>query len=95
MRKLHGPAFSLHTLHLQGNQLNSLDHVINSLIGCRKLKELTLAQYGEANPVCEIPGYRSSILKALKMIEILDGLDRNGKPAAARDSVFSIPGTVI
>ena len=95
LKKLHGPAFSLRSLYLHGNQLNSLDHVINCLTGCRMLKELTMSQYGEANPVCEISAYRSNILAALKPLEVLDGLDRTGKPAAIRDDVFSIPGKIL
>ena len=59
------------------------------------LKELTLSQYGEANPVCELSTYRSSVLATLKKLEVLDGLDRTGKPAATRDDVFSIPGTIL
>ena len=94
LKKLHGPGFSLQTLYLQGNQLNSLDHVINSVTGCVALKELTLSQYGESNPVCELAGYRSSLLAALKMLEILDGFDQSGNPAAVRDNVLSIPGTI-
>ena len=58
------------------------------------LKELALSQYGEANPVCEIPGYRSSILRALKTLEVLDGLDQSGNQAAVRDNLWSIPGTI-
>lgn len=88
LKKLHGPAFNLRSLYLHGNQLTSLDHVITCLIGCRMLKDLTLSQYGEANPVCEIPTYRSSVFTALKALEVLDGLDRTGKPAAIRDNVF-------
>ena len=95
LKNLHGPGFSLRTLYLQGNQLNSLDHVINSLAGCVILKELTLSQYGEANPVCEMADYRSSLLVALRMLEILDGFDRSGNSAATRDSVLSIPGNII
>ncbi|KAJ7376666.1 leucine rich repeat [Desmophyllum pertusum] len=91
LKKLHGPAFTLSGLYLHGNQLSSLDHVINCLTGCRMLKELTLSQYGEANPVCELSAYRSSVLATLKKLEVLDGLDRTGKPAATRDDVFSIP----
>ncbi|XP_015774024.1 PREDICTED: leucine-rich repeat and coiled-coil domain-containing protein 1-like [Acropora digitifera] len=91
LRKLHGPSFSLCTLYLQGNQLSSLDHVINSLNGCLSLKELTLSQYGEANPVCELPDYRSRLFTSLKSIQILDGLDHSGNPAASRDSLFIIP----
>ena len=94
LTKLHGPGFSLQTLYLQGNQLSSLDHVINSLIGCKMLKELALSQYGEANPVCEIPSYRSSILRALKALEVLDGLDQSGNQTAVRDNLWSIPGTI-
>jgi len=88
LKKLHGPAFNLRNLYLHGNQLTSLDHVISCLIGCRMLKELTLSQYGEANPVCEISAYRSGVLTALKTLEVLDGLDRTGKPGATRDNVF-------
>ena len=94
LTKLHRPGFSLQTLYLQGNQLSSLDHVINSLIGCKMLKQLTLSQYGEANPVCEIPGYSTSILRALKALEVLDGLDQSGNQAAVRDNLWSIPGTI-
>ena len=57
------------------------------------LKDVTLSQYGEANPVCEIPTYRSSVLAALKTLEVLDGLDQTGKPAAIRDNVFT--GTIL
>ncbi|KAL9975413.1 hypothetical protein ACROYT_G012573 [Oculina patagonica] len=90
LKKLHGPAFSLKGLYLHGNQLSSLDQIINCLNGCRMLKELTMSQYGESNPVCEMSAYRSSILTALKTLEVLDGLDRAGKPAATRDDAFSI-----
>jgi len=87
-KKLHGPAFNLRNLYLHGNQLTSLDHLISCLVGCRMLKELTLSLYGEANPVCEISAYQSSVLTGLKTLEVLDGLDRRGKPAATRDNVF-------
>ena len=95
LKKLHVPAFSLKSLYLHGNQLSSLDHVINCLSGCRKLKELTMSQYGEANPVCEISAYQSSILTAIRSLEVLDGLDRTGKAAATRDDVFTIPGKIL
>ena len=72
--------------------MSSLDHVINSLNGCLSLKELTLSQYGEANPVCELPDYRSRLFTSLKSIQILDGLDHSGNPAASRDGLFIIPG---
>lgn len=91
LKKIHGSSFSLRTLYLHGNQLSSLDHFINCLAGCRILKELTLSLYGEANPVCEIPDYRSSVLASLKNVEVLDGLDRTGKLAATRDRMFDIP----
>lgn len=91
LRKLHGPGFSLRTLYLQGNQLSSLDHVINSLNGCLSLKELMLSQYGEANPVCETSDYTSTLFTELKVIQILDGLDRSGNPASSKDRLFNIP----
>lgn len=59
------------------------------------LQELTLSLYREANPVCEIPDYRPSVLASLKNLEVLDGQDRTGKPAATRDSVLDIPGWIL
>lgn len=91
LKKIHGSSFSLRSLYLHGNELSSLNHLINCLAGCRMLQELTLSLYGEANPVCEIPDYRSSVLASLKNLEVLDGQDRTGKPAATRDSVLDIP----
>lgn len=95
LKKIHGSSFSLQSLYLHGNELSSLDHLINCLAGCRMLQELTLSLYGEANPVCEIPDYQSSVLASLKNLEVLDGQDRTGKPAATRDSVLDIPGWIL
>lgn len=95
LKKIHGSSFSLRSLYLHGNELSSLDHLINCLAGCRMLQELTLSLYGEANPVCEIPDYRSGVLASLKNLEVLDGQDRTGKPAATRDSVLDIPGWIL
>ena len=95
LKKIHGSSFSLRSLYLHGNELSSLDHLINCLAGFRMLQELTLSLYGEANPVCEIPDYRSSVLASLKNLEVLDGQDRTGKPAATRDSVLDIPGWIL
>ncbi|KAK2572918.1 Leucine-rich repeat and coiled-coil domain-containing protein 1 [Acropora cervicornis] len=52
LRKLHGPSFTLCNLYLQGNQLAPYIVRFILLSGCLSLKELTLSQYGEANPVC-------------------------------------------
>ncbi|XP_031569336.1 leucine-rich repeat and coiled-coil domain-containing protein 1-like [Actinia tenebrosa] len=90
-KDLHGSAYCISHVYLHGNTLSSLDHVINSLVGCIKLKELSFELNGDCNPLCKIPGYRSSIMSALRGLEILDGLNRNGQPATVQDEVHDIP----
>ena len=92
LKEMHGASCSLTSLYLHGNQLTSLDHVLNCLVGCTKLKELSLMQYGEDNPICVVPGYRSSLLTAMRGLEVLDGLDRAGKPAAIQEGLQDVPG---
>ena len=95
LKSLHGPGFSLTFLYLHGNQLRSLDHVINCTVGCHNLKELSLSRYGESNPVCENVGYRTKVLAALKMLDVLDGLDRFGNLSATKGGLFSFPGMIV
>jgi leucine-rich repeat/coiled-coil domain-containing protein 1 len=92
IKDLHGPGYCISHVYFHGNKLSSLDHVINSLIGCVKLKELSFELYGDSNPLCNVQGYRPSLLSAMRGLEVLDGLDRNGQPAAVHDEVHDIPG---
>jgi len=92
-KDLHGSSYSISHVYLHGNQLASLEHVIHSLIGCVNLKDLTLELYGDNNPVCDLKEYRSSLLSAMRSLEVLDGLDRDGKPATAVHRESDNPGT--
>jgi len=91
-KDLHGPVYGISHIYLHGNQLSSLEHVINSLVGCVKLKELSFELYGDGNPVYNVRGYRSSLLSTIRGLEVLDGLDREGKPAIVSNQVHDIPG---
>lgn len=91
-KDLHGSSYNISHICLHGNQLASLEHVINSLIGCVKLKDLTLELYGDGNPVCDLKGYRGTVLSAMRSLEVLDGMDRDGRPATAHCQDYEIPG---
>lgn len=92
LKDLHGSAHCISHVYLHGNRMSSLDHVIKSLVGCIKLKELSFELNGDYNPLCTIPGYRYNVLSALRGLEVLDGLDRSGQPATVQDEVHNIPG---
>ncbi|CAB4004917.1 Leucine-rich repeat and coiled-coil domain-containing 1 [Paramuricea clavata] len=73
-----GPS-CLATLHLQGNQIQSIDHIIDCLDDFNNLKDLVFSQNEDTNPVCNHPKYRSLLLSMLGKIEALDGFDRSGQ----------------
>ena len=72
-----GPS-CLATLYLQGNQIQSIDHIIDSLSDFDTLKDVVLSHNEDTNPVCNHPKYRSLVLSMLDKIEVLDGFDRSG-----------------
>lgn len=69
----------LTTLYLQGNQVASIDHVINCLDDHHQLKYVVFVQNSNSNPVCCHPKYRSLVLSMLSNLEILDGYNRSGQ----------------
>ncbi|XP_034039212.1 leucine-rich repeat and coiled-coil domain-containing protein 1 [Thalassophryne amazonica] len=90
---LHGTEYKLKHLSLQGNLLDHIDHLLQSLLGLQGLREVTLSQNGRDNPVCQSPGYREVVMQSLQQISVLDGLNRLGNPSPAGiNSPCDIPG---
>uniref|UniRef100_UPI003AABFE1F leucine-rich repeat and coiled-coil domain-containing protein 1 n=1 Tax=Centroberyx gerrardi TaxID=166262 RepID=UPI003AABFE1F len=90
---LHGTEYKLKHLSLHSNHLDSINHLLQCMLGVQSLREVTLSQDGIDNPVCSLPGYREVVMQSLPQISVLDGLDRLGNPAAlGEDSPGDIPG---
>lgn len=53
---LHGTEYKLKHLSLHGNRLDSIDHLMQCLLGLQGLRDVTLSQDGGDNPVCSSPG---------------------------------------
>ncbi|XP_071820729.1 leucine-rich repeat and coiled-coil domain-containing protein 1-like isoform X3 [Apostichopus japonicus] len=92
LRKLWGPSYQLRSLELQGNNLTSVEDLIQSLRGLQCLEELTLEKDGSSNPVCQMYGYRTALFNALPQLKILDGRDRRGQIMTKEISLNDIPG---
>ncbi|KAM3838221.1 leucine-rich repeat and coiled-coil domain-containing protein 1 [Diretmus argenteus] len=90
---LHGAEYRLKHLSLHSNRLDSINHLLQCMLGVQSLREVTLSQDGKDNPVCSLPGYREIVMQSLPQISILDGLDQLGNPAPlAKDSPGEVPG---
>ncbi|TGZ74659.1 hypothetical protein CRM22_000809 [Opisthorchis felineus] len=89
LRGLHGQNYNLTVLHLQGNRLNSVEHLLQHISGLEKLRQLTLAdpQACFNNPLCSVGDYRQTVLGTLSQLVILDNLDRSGRPVQVDLSV--------
>ncbi|CAJ1072712.1 leucine-rich repeat and coiled-coil domain-containing protein 1 [Xyrichtys novacula] len=75
---LHGTGYKLKHLSLHGNYLDSIDHLLQCLLGLQSLREVTLSEDCKDNPVCKSSGYREVVMQSLPQISVLDGLDRLG-----------------
>lgn len=90
---LHGTEYKLKHLQIHSNRLDSMNHLLQCMVGLHNLRDLTLSMDDAANPVCHLPGYREMVLQPLQQISTLDGEDRSGKPTPSRDeSPMDIPG---
>ncbi|XP_003975450.2 leucine-rich repeat and coiled-coil domain-containing protein 1 isoform X2 [Takifugu rubripes] len=78
---LHGREYKLKHISLQGNHLDSIDHLLQCLPGLQSLREVILSQYDSDNPVCRLSGYREIVMQSLPQISALDDLDRLGNPS--------------
>ncbi|KER24632.1 hypothetical protein T265_14367, partial [Opisthorchis viverrini] len=89
LRALHGRNYNLTVLQLQGNRLNSVEHLLQHISGLENLRQLTLAdpQACFNNPLCSVGDYRQTVLGALAQLAILDNLDRSGRPVQVDLSV--------
>ncbi|XP_028988510.1 leucine-rich repeat and coiled-coil domain-containing protein 1 [Betta splendens] len=90
---LHGNEYKLKHLSLHGNHLDSIDHLLQCLLGLQGLKEVTLSQDGKDNPVCRSTGFWDIVMQSLPQISVLNGLDRLGNPShVGLGSPCDIPG---
>ncbi|CAL8279493.1 unnamed protein product [Lota lota] len=90
---LHGANYKLKQLSLHSNCLDSINHLLQCLLGVQSLREVTLSLDGKGNPVCSLPAYRKVVMQSLPQICVLDGVDRLGNAAPiGEDSPGDIPG---
>lgn len=82
---LHGWNHKLSHLYLHSNCINSMDHVLQSMVGLQSLAHLTLQQDGKGNRVCFVAGYRNVVLENLAQLKALDGVSRSGEPVLGFD----------
>ncbi|XP_007563899.1 leucine-rich repeat and coiled-coil domain-containing protein 1 isoform X2 [Poecilia latipinna] len=88
---LHGSEYKLKHLSLHANLIDSIDHLLQCLLGLQGLRSVTLNQDGGDNPICIAPGYWEIVMESLPQISVLDGLDRLRHPSSPGIS-SDIPG---
>uniref|UniRef100_A0A671LX62 Leucine-rich repeat and coiled-coil domain-containing protein 1 n=1 Tax=Sinocyclocheilus anshuiensis TaxID=1608454 RepID=A0A671LX62_9TELE len=90
---LHGAEYKLKYLQLHSNSLDSMNHLLQCMLGLQNLKNVTFSKDGAQNPVCSLPGYREMALQSLHQVTTLDGVDRLGNASPlAEDSPMDVPG---
>eukprot|EP00063_Salmo_salar_P020395 XP_013995230.1 PREDICTED: leucine-rich repeat and coiled-coil domain-containing protein 1 isoform X1 [Salmo salar] len=90
---LHGAEYKLRHLHLHSNRLDSINQLLQCMLGLENLSDVTLSVEGAGNSVCSLPGYREMVLQSLPQVSSLDGVDRLRNPAPlGEDSPIDIPG---
>ncbi|XP_041697721.1 leucine-rich repeat and coiled-coil domain-containing protein 1 isoform X1 [Coregonus clupeaformis] len=90
---LHGAEYKLRHLHLHSNRLDSVNQLLQCMLGLENLSDVTLSVEGAGNSVCSLPGYREMVLQSLPQVSSLDGVDRLGNPVPlGEDSPVDIPG---
>uniref|UniRef100_A0A8C7X2T6 Leucine-rich repeat and coiled-coil domain-containing protein 1 n=1 Tax=Oryzias sinensis TaxID=183150 RepID=A0A8C7X2T6_9TELE len=90
---LHGTEYKLKHLSLHGNHLDSIDHLLQCLLGLQGLRNVTLKQDGQSNPLCASAGFWDAVMESLPQIFVLDGLDRLRHPSSpGLSSICDIPG---
>ncbi|KAL2097658.1 hypothetical protein ACEWY4_006865 [Coilia grayii] len=90
---IHGSEYRLKHLHLHGNCLDNINHVLQCIVGLQNLTDVTLKHdtvQTLQNSICALPGYRDKVLESLPQVFTLDGIDRFGNPG--EDSPTDIPG---
>eukprot|EP00742_Colponemidia_sp_Colp-10_P016371 GILJ01018754.1.p1 GENE.GILJ01018754.1~~GILJ01018754.1.p1 ORF type:complete len:909 (-),score=207.05 GILJ01018754.1:13-2667(-) len=71
MRQVHGDAYQLEYLDLNGNKLSSLQE-LRHLGGCIHLKEVVFQALSKGNPFCSNPRYKATVYDSVPAIEMLD-----------------------
>ncbi|XP_059914505.1 leucine-rich repeat and coiled-coil domain-containing protein 1 [Gadus macrocephalus] len=84
---LHGEDYKLKQLSLHSNCLDSINHLLQCLLGVQNLREVTLSLDGKGNPVCSLSAYRKMVLQSLPQVCVLDGVDRLGNEAPLGEDI--------
>ena len=53
---LHGTEYKLRHISLHSNCLDSINHLLQCMLGVQSLREVTLSLDGKDNPLCTLPG---------------------------------------
>ena len=82
---LWGSAYSIETILLNGNFLGSVEELTYYLSGLVHLKQLALSE----NKFVNMSDYKVAVFAASKSLVLLDGRDRQGKPAKIKPHLAS------
>ncbi|XP_024061839.2 leucine-rich repeat and coiled-coil domain-containing protein 1 isoform X2 [Terrapene carolina triunguis] len=82
---LRGTCHKVSHIDLHSNCINSINHLLQCMMGLHYLTNLTLEKNGKGNPVCDTTGYREIILQTLPQLTVLDGRNVFGEPVNLKE----------
>ncbi|XP_034619098.1 leucine-rich repeat and coiled-coil domain-containing protein 1 isoform X2 [Trachemys scripta elegans] len=82
---LRGTCHKISHIDLYSNCINSINHLLQCMMGLHYLTSLTLEKNGKGNPVCDTTGYREIILQTLPQLTVLDGRNVFGEPVNLKE----------
>ncbi|XP_065254986.1 leucine-rich repeat and coiled-coil domain-containing protein 1 [Emys orbicularis] len=82
---LRGTCHKISHIDLHSNCINSINHLLQCMMGLHYLTNLTLEKNGKGNPVCDTTGYREIILQTLPQLTVLDGRNVFGEPVNLKE----------
>lgn len=88
--ELSGSQYRLAHVKLQGNVLDSVQHVTHCLSKCIHLQSLVLSDGENSNPLCNRLGYERLLFAAIPQLRSFNDKDRKGQPVS-KDEIGSIP----
>ncbi|XP_074843107.1 leucine-rich repeat and coiled-coil domain-containing protein 1 isoform X2 [Carettochelys insculpta] len=77
---LRGTNHKISHIDLHSNCINSINHLLQCMMGLHYLTSLTLEKHGKGNPVCNTTGYREIVLQTLPQLTVLDAKNVFGEP---------------
>lgn len=88
--ELSGSQYRLTHVKLQGNVLDSVQHVTHCLSKCIHLQSLVLSDGENSNPLCNRLGYERLLFAAIPQLRSFNDKNRKGQPVS-KDEIGSIP----